>query len=74
MIDSDALLKVTTEITGGKWQRKIIDILLSGKKRFEELRKLVGTATRRMLTAQHRELRRDGARPAQNLRPVTSEG
>jgi DNA-binding HxlR family transcriptional regulator len=53
-------VEVTTEIIGGKWKGKIIYILLSGKKRFGELRRLVGTATQRMLTTQLRELERDG--------------
>jgi DNA-binding HxlR family transcriptional regulator len=53
-------VEVTTEIIGGKWKGKIIYILLSGKKRFGELRRLVGTATQRMLTNQLRELERDG--------------
>jgi DNA-binding HxlR family transcriptional regulator len=52
-------VEVTTEIIGGKWKGKIIYILLSGKKRFGELRRLVGTATQRMLTAQLRELESD---------------
>ena len=53
-------VEVTTEIIGGKWKGKIIYILLSGTKRFGELRRLVGTATQRMLTNQLRELERDG--------------
>jgi DNA-binding HxlR family transcriptional regulator len=52
-------VEVTTEIIGGKWKGKIIYILLSGKKRFGELRQLVGTATQRMLTVQLRGLERD---------------
>jgi DNA-binding HxlR family transcriptional regulator len=52
-------VEVTTEIIGGKWKGKIIYILLSGEKRFGELRRLVGTATQRMLTAQLRELESD---------------
>jgi DNA-binding HxlR family transcriptional regulator len=53
-------VEVTTEIIGGKWKGKIIYILLGGTKRFGELRRLVGTATQRMLTNQLRELERDG--------------
>lgn len=53
-------VEVTTEIIGGKWKGKIIYILLDGKKRFGELRKLVGTATQRMLTTQLRDLESDG--------------
>jgi DNA-binding HxlR family transcriptional regulator len=52
-------VELTTEIIGGKWKGKIIYILLSGKKRFGELRKLVGTATQRILTAQLRKLESD---------------
>lgn len=53
-------VEATTEIIGGKWKGKILYFLLSGKKRFGELRKLVGVATQRMLTVQLRELERDG--------------
>ena len=53
-------VEVTTEIIGGKWKGKIIYILLSGKKRFGELRRLVGTASQRMVTLKLRELERDG--------------
>lgn len=56
----DCPVEVTTEIIGGKWKGKIVYILLSGKKRFGELRRLVGTATHRMLTTQLRQLERDG--------------
>jgi DNA-binding HxlR family transcriptional regulator len=53
-------VEITTEIIGGKWKGKIIYFLLSGTKRFGELRRLVGTATQRMLTNQLRQLERDG--------------
>ncbi len=53
-------VEVATEILGGKWKGEIIYSLLSGKKRFGELRRLIGNATQRMLTVQLRELERDG--------------
>jgi DNA-binding HxlR family transcriptional regulator len=42
MIALGCPVKSPPEIIGRKWKGKIIYILLSGKKRFGELRKLVG--------------------------------
>lgn len=50
----------TVDVIGGKWKSVIIYHLLDGKKRFNELKKLNGGITQRMLTLQLRELERDG--------------
>ncbi|AZB42185.1 MULTISPECIES: helix-turn-helix domain-containing protein [Bacillaceae] len=50
----------TLDIIGGKWKGVILFYLLDGKKRFNELKRLNGEITQRMLTLQLRELERDG--------------
>ena len=47
------------EIIGGRWKGVIIYHLLSGKKRFGEIRRLIPAATQRMITLQLRELEKD---------------
>lgn len=49
-------VEVTLSIVGGKWKPMIVWFLLSGTKRFGELRRLVPGATQQMLTMQLREL------------------
>src|SRR5437588_5482075 len=49
-------VEVTLSIVGGKWKPIIVWYLLSGTKRFGELRRLVPGATQQMLTMQLREL------------------
>jgi DNA-binding HxlR family transcriptional regulator len=47
------------EIIGGRWKGVIVYHLLSGTKRFGELRRLIPAATQRMITLQLRELEKD---------------
>lgn len=53
-------VEVTIEIAGGKWKPLIIHYLLSGTKRFGELKRLIGGVTQRSLTLQLRELETNG--------------
>ncbi|WP_307267879.1 helix-turn-helix domain-containing protein [Peribacillus sp. V2I11] len=45
---------------GGKWKGIILYNLISGPKRFNELRRLMPYTTKHMITLQLRELERDG--------------
>jgi len=49
----------TVNIMGGKWKPHILYFLLSGAKRFNELQRLAGNPSARILTAQLRELEAD---------------
>lgn len=50
---------VTVDIIGDKWKGLILYHLISGPKRFNELRRLMPEITQRMLTLQLRELEQD---------------
>lgn len=54
-------IEVIVDVIGGKWKMLILWHLRDGSiKRFNELRRLLPGSTQKMLTAQLRELQRDG--------------
>lgn len=53
-------VEITLSIIGGKWKGVLIYHLLDGKKRFNELKRLMTNITHRMLTLQLRELEKNG--------------
>ena len=53
-------VETALSLIGGKWKGVLIYHLLDGKKRFNELKRLMPNITHRMLTLQLRELENDG--------------
>lgn len=53
-------VSTTLDIIGGKWKVLIIHHIAKETRRFNELQRLVGGVTQRMLTLQLRELENDG--------------
>lgn len=52
-------VSVTVKMIGGKWKPTILYYLVDSKRRFNELQRLAGGPSARILTAQLRELEED---------------
>lgn len=53
-------VETTLQLIGDKWKVLIVRDLLSGTKRFGELKKSIGSITQKVLTANLRRLEKDG--------------
>jgi DNA-binding HxlR family transcriptional regulator len=56
----DCPARAAVDVIGGKWKPVILYHVMTAKRRFGELRRLLPDATQKMLTQQLRELERDG--------------
>ncbi|HYV37692.1 MAG TPA: helix-turn-helix domain-containing protein [Gemmataceae bacterium] len=54
------LVETTLGVIGGRWKVLVLQQLLGGVKRFNELRRLLGGITHKTLTQQLREMEADG--------------
>jgi DNA-binding HxlR family transcriptional regulator len=57
--EEDCAVEATVAVIGGKWKPILLFHLVSGAKRFSELKKLLPQASDRMLTRSLRELEND---------------
>lgn len=63
-------IEETIRVVGGSWKPVILYHLLTGPKRFNDLRRLIPRVTQRMLTLHLRELESDGIIDRQVLEQV----
>lgn len=63
-------VEATLSVIGGRWKPILVCHLLSGPKRFGELKRLTPNATERMITLQLRELEADGVVSREVFREV----
>jgi DNA-binding HxlR family transcriptional regulator len=66
---ADCPVERTLAVIGGRWKPLILFHLRDGKRRFNELRRLMPGVTQRMLTQHLRELEADGV-IARTIHPV----
>jgi DNA-binding HxlR family transcriptional regulator len=59
-IDGDCGMAYTLTLIGGRWKPGILWRLVSGRRRYNELRKMLPDVSERMLVLQLRELEKDG--------------
>jgi DNA-binding HxlR family transcriptional regulator len=57
---SGCSIETTMSVLGGRWKSVVLYWLVSRKRRFSELRRMLANCTQRVLTLQLRELERDG--------------